>query len=335
MKKGMPGSDFLKKSGEKLGLPLLINGSLNLMDVRGAQERQSIWGSTLNEWAAVSSEMSAVRIAAYDDVIAKAVEAGNVELAMIGQVVKESVILAQYQAKQLYGTPSEAFDATMAINFGTYKSALTKERELAVTTANGLYDHSISDGISDMVTGMIDGSMTIEEAFSNMLSSMADAFIDFATEILKTYLMNQLGSTFGGLTGGSTFGGTSSIWGSLTDSYSISWGFATGGIFPGGISARSRQIVDRPTPFMFAQGTPGIMGEAGPEAIIPVVRMPDGNYGVRTQGQQAQQAAPDVKVQNKVVNVLDKSLLGEFLATEEGENMVVNIVQRNRSILQA
>jgi len=41
-------------------------------------------------------------------------------------------------------------------------------------------------------------------------------------------------------------------------------------------------IVDRPTLFPMATGV-GLMGEAGPEAILPLTRMPDGDLGVRAQ----------------------------------------------------
>ena len=55
--------------------------------------------------------------------------------------------------------------------------------------------------------------------------------------------------------------------------------FAQNGIVPfaqGG-------VVDRPTIFPFANGT-GLMGEAGPEAIMPLTRGPDGKLGVEALG---------------------------------------------------
>ena len=50
--------------------------------------------------------------------------------------------------------------------------------------------------------------------------------------------------------------------------------FAKGGTF-------TNSIVDSPTMFKFAKGT-GLMGEAGPEAIMPLKRDSNGNLGVRT-----------------------------------------------------
>ncbi|ETD86683.1 phage tail tape measure protein [Rhodobacter capsulatus] len=59
---------------------------------------------------------------------------------------------------------------------------------------------------------------------------------------------------------------------------------AKGGVYSGaGISAYSGTIVDRPTLFAFAKGT-GLMGEAGPEAILPLDRDSTGKLGVRASG---------------------------------------------------
>lgn len=67
-------------------------------------------------------------------------------------------------------------------------------------------------------------------------------------------------------------------------------GYAKGGAFDQGIpsmafakgDAFTNSIVSTPTLFKFAQGT-GLMGEAGPEAIMPLKRDNNGNLGVRAQ----------------------------------------------------
>ncbi|EBV7178825.1 phage tail tape measure protein, partial [Salmonella enterica subsp. enterica serovar Thompson] len=49
------------------------------------------------------------------------------------------------------------------------------------------------------------------------------------------------------------------------------------------LSAYSNSIVSSPTYFAFAKGA-GLMGEAGPEAIMPLTRSADGSLGVRMVG---------------------------------------------------
>lgn len=65
--------------------------------------------------------------------------------------------------------------------------------------------------------------------------------------------------------------------------------FAKGGAF-------TNSIVDSPTLFKFAKGT-GLMGEAGPEAIVPLKRGSDGSLGVQMHGGSARQA-----VNNTITN---------------------------------
>ncbi|MGY3038532.1 lambda family phage tail tape measure protein [Rhodanobacter sp. TND4EL1] len=79
----------------------------------------------------------------------------------------------------------------------------------------------------------------------------------------------------------------------------IGAGFAKGGVFESpspSLSAYSGQIVSQPTAFAFAKGA-GIMGEAGPEAILPLSRGADGKLGVKAGG-----SGGDVNI-TTVVNV--------------------------------
>lgn len=59
---------------------------------------------------------------------------------------------------------------------------------------------------------------------------------------------------------------------------------AKGGVYSSpSLSAYSNQVHDTPKLFAFAKGA-GVFGEAGPEAIMPLTRTPDGNLGVRATG---------------------------------------------------
>ncbi|MBT9430402.1 phage tail tape measure C-terminal domain-containing protein [Candidatus Symbiopectobacterium endolongispinus] len=71
---------------------------------------------------------------------------------------------------------------------------------------------------------------------------------------------------------------------------------AKGGVYTSSsLSAYSGQVVDRPTLFTFAKGA-GLMGEAGPEAIMPLTRNANGVLGVRAVGGVSGNTAPQVSI---------------------------------------
>jgi len=93
--------------------------------------------------------------------------------------------------------------------------------------------------------------------------------------------LGSLFSLFGG--GGGAAGGAD-----LASMFEMVAMFADGDTFPGGVRmAANSDIFNSPTLFRFANGggfNMGVMGEAGPEAVMPLKRGPDGKLGVVSQG---------------------------------------------------
>lgn len=129
--------------------------------------------------------------------------------------------------------------------------------------------------ISDLRKGLMDGK-SFWESFKNAAMNALDKIID---RLLNNFIdaifqANTAASSLGGGNrGGGFLGGIFGIVGKL-------FGFAKGGAFPKGISGHSNTVVDKPTLFKFASGG-GVMGEAGPEAIMPLKRGSDGSLGVQ------------------------------------------------------
>lgn len=81
-------------------------------------------------------------------------------------------------------------------------------------------------------------------------------------------------------------------------------------------------------------GKIGIVGEYGPELVSGPASVRGRELSSRTypDGGQAPAAAPaQVNVRN--INVLDPSLVGDYLGTDEGEKLIMNVVQRNQQSL--
>lgn len=120
------------------------------------------------------------------------------------------------------------------------------------------------DAMNDLFGSILEGSDAAVQALGDLLMQIAK--VQFAQGAL---------GLLGGTSGGSWL--INAIGSSLTMN-------ANGGVYNGpGISAYSGQVVNKPTLFPFAKGT-GLMGEAGPEAILPLVRAANGKLGVQAQG---------------------------------------------------
>ena len=164
-----------------------------------------------------------------------------------------------------------------------------KEVELAKSSLQSLkaegdivgnfFKTMVGDSFQSAFEGLITGTMNAKQAFKSFaLSVMADIAKLIASEVrskLIGALFNSLPS-FGAvanIASGNTFSGNGPL---------LSYRNANGGVYSGaGISAHSGTVVSSPTVFPFAKGV-GLMGEAGPEAILPLTRGSNGKLGVQT-----------------------------------------------------
>ncbi|HID4551201.1 TPA: phage tail tape measure protein [Enterobacter cloacae] len=180
------------------------------------------------------------------------------------------------------------------------------------------------DEISDVSGTVSDGvKTTLDSAFGNVTSMLEGNKVSWKSwgisvlqiiekVALQMAVVSAMGGAssgsgiFGSLIGsvGSFFGGgagASASTGTAVSSYGSNFLFnAKGGVYDSpSLSAFSNGIVRNPTMFAFAKGGAGIMGEAGPEAIMPLTRAPDGSLSVRAVGSgggQSVSSAPQVYI---------------------------------------
>lgn len=148
---------------------------------------------------------------------------------------------------------------------------LTKEQHKMIEAA----DH-FRDATKDVLSGFINDlrhGKSGAEALANALDKIADKMIE---KLVSNFVDGLLGASGTAATG---------LFGSLIKLFSADGtAFVSGGIqaFAGG-GAFTNSIVSRPTLFKFAGGT-GMMGEAGPEAIMPLRRDRSGRLGITATG---------------------------------------------------
>lgn len=132
----------------------------------------------------------------------------------------------------------------------------------------------------DLFGNMFSGA---EDALTQFVKNGKLSFKDFADSVIEDLIRIQVRKAMVGFLGGafSFFGGGSAALGEGTmTGFSEVIPNAKGGVYDSpSLSSFSNQVHDSPQMFAFAKGA-GIFAEAGPEAIMPLARGPDGSLGV-------------------------------------------------------
>ncbi len=108
------------------------------------------------------------------------------------------------------------------------------------------------------------------------------------------------------------------------------FGFADGGVLAGGniVPFARGGIVDRPTIFPMAHGL-GLMGEAGPEAVMPLTRTAGGELGVKAEGNGGGETHITMNI-----NAVDSRSFVEMMRTNRAsvESIVVENIMKNGTV---
>lgn len=171
-----------------------------------------------------------------------------------------------------------------------------------VDTASGDWTLGVSRALDNFMAQGSDVAGMTENVFTNAFNSMADGIANFAltgkmdfrsftVSILADLAKMEariaasklLGSVLGMFGAGASAGGSTPSGAYSSAALSVIPN-ADGGVYrSAGLSQYSGSIVNRPTFFAFARGA-AVMGEAGPEAILPLRRGANGKLGVVAAG---------------------------------------------------
>ena len=115
----------------------------------------------------------------------------------------------------------------------------------------------IGNSMEKSMMGIVDGTMSVKDAFKSMAA-------DVIKELYRVLVVQKVVAAAKGF-----------------------FGFADGGAFSGGSQVQAYAnggVVNGPTTFGMSGGKTGLMGEAGPEAIMPLKRGSNGKLGVQMEG---------------------------------------------------
>tara|TARA_R110000744_G_scaffold2814_1_gene11182 strand:+ start:93 stop:2861 length:2769 start_codon:yes stop_codon:yes gene_type:complete len=154
---------------------------------------------------------------------------------------------------------------------GIALSETEKAAEEAIAQQQAFAD-TLESSMSDAFTSMVDGT----KSFKDAMKDMARAVIKQLFEVL---VVQQMVGSFNAASGTGS-GIVGAIMGAVTPQ-------ANGGAWQGGSQVQAYAnggVVNGPTTFGMSGGKTGLMGEAGPEAIMPLKRGSNGKLGVQMEG---------------------------------------------------
>lgn len=182
--------------------------------------------------------------------------------------------------------------------YGAKLVQVQEETFTKIDAAQADWSNGASAAFENYLDSAADVAGQTQELFTNAFSNLEDgivqfiktgkaSFKDFADAIIEDLIRIQvrqaaagfLSSAFSFLSGGSSALGQGTMTG-----FSEVIPNAKGGVYDSpSLSSFSNQVHDSPQMFAFAKGA-GIFAEAGPEAIMPLARGPDGSLGVVSMG---------------------------------------------------
>lgn len=158
--------------------------------------------------------------------------------------------------------------AQASVMVSEFEGRLRSMREAAAATSKdvAVLEKGLSRGLRKAFDGVVFGGASVSDALETLAQSMINTSYNAAIKPVTDHFGGLLAKGVGGLVGGIL---------PFADGAPFSQGrvmpFASGG------------IVSATTPFGMRGGM-GVMGEAGPEAIMPLARGADGKLGVRGSG---------------------------------------------------
>lgn len=226
------------------------------------------------------------------------------EQAALNQQIREGKALrdVQFERDQMFRSPVE--QAVSSRLRGIYGEGYNNQQnsflasQLRINESFSAFGRIGEQAFSSIADGFIQGK-NAGEIFSGVLRSIAGQVAQMAVQSLWRSAVPGLFGLFGGGAGmGSGTGGLGALLSGSGGLYANGAAFAGGNVIPfanGGIATG-------PTYFPMSGGRTGLMGEAGPEGILPLKRGPSGALGVQMHGAAAAPVQISMGATNVVIN---------------------------------
>jgi hypothetical protein len=219
------------------------------------------------QFAEASQDVAAQRLAelrkAYADSLKSATPAKESDLEKLQkQLDLEDALLGKTEARQrvIKALGVKFVEDNPKTVAGLEAQITANENLLRIEEERKRMNDLVTDSMEDGLMAMADGTKSVSDAFRDMAREIiADLYRVLVVQQMVNAAKSAMG--FGFFADGGAFSGGSQI-----------QAYADGGVVGG------------PTMFPMAGGKTGLMGEAGPEAIMPLKRGANGKLGVQMEG---------------------------------------------------
>lgn len=207
--------------------------------------------------------------------------------------------LPEITAERLGTKAVQEYDAALQKSKKSAKEAEEASNELGVAIGQ-----TLANGIDQLGDTLFDAFMGMEVSFKELIGNILE---DVGRLITKLLLLNAIKTGLSGTDAGAFLFPTQNAIGNVFKNGEIT-PFANGG------------VVDSPTFFPMSSGV-GLLGEAGPEAILPLSRGTDGKLGVSVDG-----SGGPKSVHVNITNEGSASQVTASTSTTDLNGTVINIV---------
>lgn len=225
---------------------------------------------------------------------------------LLNSYLKESASIEQQYAGAVDASAKALKESKLAALEETYNAevsgvyrVLRAQKDLRASQENltqrqKSYDEFFKNSFNSMADAIVEFAQTGKFSFKDMVNTMLAEILRLELRMQaanlymasRSALLNFVPSLLGGTPATASTAGTTDY--SLSAAGVKLNANAKGGVYGSGIQQFAKggtftnSLVNSPTVFKFAKGI-GVMGEAGPEAIMPLKRDANGNLGVRAQ----------------------------------------------------
>jgi lambda family phage tail tape measure protein len=299
---------------------------LKLQSYRDSIEEQKIADSVLREYGTTQADVTVAlteyRLQKIEDMLTdeKRISLGYEEIRVLEakrDVLKQTLELnkSERQRKQKDDTSQNTYTDGWNKAFKDFEKAATDS-----ASAGRKVFESFAGATEDAIyNAMTTGKASFSDFAKSVLSDIARiATKQAALWIFKSMGLFANGGVFGSSVSENAKGGVFSSGAKM---------FAKGGAFTGGVEAFANggsftnNVYDKPTMFAMSNGGLGVMGEAGPEAVMPLVRIAGGQLGVQTEGGGQEGVLPLSRMANGKLGVNTTSYVaGDSSSTSTSSN---------------